>query len=558
MPEMPTVRVLLTRVLGLLASLLLLLVLFAAALPVLIDVNAYRAPLKQALSQATSMDVELSALQLRSPLRNWGRPALVVERLRLSDPRLEEVALDAPHLSVSLEVWPLLRGRAVPQKVSVEQGNLLLHRTADGFWNWQPLLDQLNGRLHGVTVPLTAFELRNGIVTLVDDTPVNEASSIPATYRLTQTHLQLAQLTAEGSPLNLSAQFQEEAALVPLTVRGRISWQGNLDLQVRIAGLRPQRFRPYWQQWPGLRELDTAADLDWHLSGRWPDGLGITGSTHLSQLRWRWPQAFGDLPWQLADLKLDLNASFAPAQAQLQRLTLIADDWAALLSGQIRDLKPTLTPQVDLEIVTSWVDPYRARTSLPVTALQEPYQTWLQVASGSGEVRSELSLQGSVTHPAVRGIVEFHHLAVATPTLPQPLDALDGRLVLSDSAIELQDLHLRLVNSNLNLSGQVTPAQVQVQVQARGVHLEDLQGLLAARALEAIRRQLPRQRDRQGLADLDLQVLGPPTALEVSGQVALTGATLRPGDPQPVEFQPSTWQSVLLGTPDLASVAVDS
>ncbi|MBD2102016.1 AsmA family protein [Leptolyngbya sp. FACHB-261] len=555
MPEpLPPSRLhrVLIRLFGVGAGVLLALVLLAAALPVLVDPSPYRLPLEQALSQATGMVASLEQLEVRSPLRHWGQPALVA-RLRLVEPSSTEVALAAPQLAVRLALRPLLRGQLQPSQITIEGANLLLHRHVDGLWNWQPLLNHLNE----TPGQPTALECLNTTLTLVDDTTITANRRTPATYRLTQTHLHLAKLGASGSPLKLDAQFLGEQEPVPLHLQGKVAWNGEVDVQLRATGLRPQRFRPYWQPWLGLRELDAASDLNWHLSGRWPEGLSIVGSTQLQDLNWQWSTIWGPDPFHLDELKLDVNGLFGPDQVQLQRLTLTATDWAALATGRIQTLEPNRNPQVALEIVTSWLDPYRARHSLPLAAVPEPYRGLLQTASGQGDMRSELTLQGHLSKPQIEGIVEFNHLAIASPELARPIDAVDGQVLLKDGQLKFRDLRLRLSDSALVLSGQLNSERVQVQVQGQGVQLVQLQALLASKSLQALRNQLPIQPSLEGLADLNLQVQGTLAALEIKGEVALIEAMLHPGalqgevqgEAQTVEFSPPVAEPSSLFSP---------
>lgn len=129
------------RVLIVAGSVTGLIVLAAAALPFLVDVNRYRPLIVSSVKEATGRTIELGTISfalLPAPGLRVSGP------IRLSDSAAYpgRSALTAESLSVRLGLWPLLRGRASVTSFVLHRPTLTLIRDVRGRWNFDDLVER--------------------------------------------------------------------------------------------------------------------------------------------------------------------------------------------------------------------------------------------------------------------------------------------------------------------------------------------------------------------------------------------------------------------------------
>src|SRR5882724_9399 len=119
-------------------ALVALLILVAAALPFLLDVERYRPSIEQAIAGATGRAVTIG------PMRLTLFPAAELTAAGFSigeDPRFgTEPFLRAKRLLVRVQLWPLFTRRLVVEALIIDGPAVRLVRDAKGEWNYASLV----------------------------------------------------------------------------------------------------------------------------------------------------------------------------------------------------------------------------------------------------------------------------------------------------------------------------------------------------------------------------------------------------------------------------------
>jgi len=274
-------------------------VLAAAALPFLVDVNRYRPMIVSSVREATGRTFGLGTISfalLPAPGLSVGGP------ITLSDSAAYpgRNALTADSLSVRLGLFSLLRGRATVTSFTLHRPTLTLIRDARGRWNFDDLVERASAAPQpkpsgssagsGAGVVVEKARITSGRIFVYDDTvvPGRRAQVVIAPVDATIRGWG----SAEPTELDLSAGLGKSL----LKAEARLSAPGGkpqIGVRARGRALRAEDFvtllpwlgaaRPAGLQVSGSIDLDGTADIPIER----PESLRFKGSLVLSGLSYR-------------------------------------------------------------------------------------------------------------------------------------------------------------------------------------------------------------------------------------------------------------------------------
>lgn len=443
------------KIVYILAGALALLIVVVAGLVVLVEPDDYRAQIAERASSALGREVQLDG---PLSLRLWPRIALDIRSLSVANPAgfAEAPALvEVGQASVSVAVWPLLRGELDIGQLRLRDATVTLVTAPDGNSNLEGLLAEPESEPASDSAPdleglsLAGLELENVALQILD-LGTDEV-----------VHARIDEMTLGAF---------EPAVLAPLSVRASLLDQDNeeqlaLSLQ---GGLRVARDASRIDLEDARSEFAMgAAGLDGQASGSGSINLG--GEVAMLELR---DFAAG---LDLDDRSVTLEAS--------ETLTIRLGDPA---SAEIAGLELAVNGQpLDVAGGFSLGDPLAADLNVVGEALD--LRPWLSAPEQSGEDKT--------SSPAAAS----DYSALIGPRLNLGL-ALD-RLTLSDDlALRGVDAQARLVDGVLTLepveaqglsgrfSGRVAvdfntaPPAVQVSPRLTGIDVQQLVRLLSPAA----------------------------------------------------------------------------
>lgn len=154
---------------GLLAASVVVVSALAAYVVFVLDPNDYKQELAKAVKAKTDMD-----LVLKGNLAWQLYPSLGIRlgEAALSDPALKETLAEVRSAAVSVELMPLLSGKASIDAVLLDGAALRLVQYADGKTSWDHLLEKLKSpdekESEQVAFAIEALDVKNTRLTLVD------------------------------------------------------------------------------------------------------------------------------------------------------------------------------------------------------------------------------------------------------------------------------------------------------------------------------------------------------------------------------------------------------
>jgi AsmA protein len=276
-----------------------LIVLAAAALPFVLDVNRFRPLIAAKVQEATGRSLSLGRISFTL----MPAPGLsVAGPIKVSDsaPYPGRSALTADGLSVRLGILGLLRGRASVTSIILRNPTLILIRDARGRWNFDDLLERVSagpaarpggaGEGGGFGVVVEKARLVGGRLLVYDDAvlPGHRAEVVVAPVDATV----LGWGGGEPVDLTLSAGLGKSL----LMIRARLSARGGdsrVTLRAKGQGLRAEDFvtllpwlgvaRPSGLRVAGRIDLDGSADVPVER----PETLRFKGTLALDHLSYR-------------------------------------------------------------------------------------------------------------------------------------------------------------------------------------------------------------------------------------------------------------------------------
>ncbi|BAC88178.1 AsmA family protein [Gloeobacter violaceus] len=486
-----------------------------ALVPLFVDSDGLRKPLEEAIAQTLRRRVRLGKLQVQT----LGGIGLRADRVELFNLRGSEKQLDARSVFVEVDLWPLLSRQVVLKRLEFERLDLALQRNPAGQWNVADLLTAQGPDGPGQT------GYSGPAVSLVDSTVrvTDQTQNPPRQLRLSNVAFDLR----PQNPYDLDITFKGDLGeKTPLAVAGTIelpkgdpaaAWGGELRLQTQqlaadqVVGLLGQ---------PALAGLKGLFDLDvrWELS---QDQL--EGKVKAQALAWLWPEVWGKTAWKARSVDLDGDLTFGPQQVAVERLQLKLPELTADAKGTLPRFFNQPGQALDLNVKTGEFDPFTARRSLPVAALPTSLLPWIAQSTGSGKIATDLAILGTVAQPLVTGRVDLKGLTLRNPRLPQPLESLNGTVLLGANRVQFQALKGSIGPSPFELTGAIDgyrtgKTQPQLIFKSPSLDLGVARSILTSELVAS--RALDNVTSLGGRAAVDLRIRG----AQPEGRVEFQGA----------------------------------
>ncbi|MBC7882822.1 MAG: AsmA family protein [Anaerolineae bacterium] len=497
-----------------------------AMVPLFVDSESFREPLQKALSEATHRDVVLSRLDVQT----FGGVGLKADQLRIVEPD-GTLELQAQGVFVELDLFALLTRNLSVRTIELDGAQINLKRNKTGHWNLEDLA-QANLNTKEVSVDLSQAGVR-----LLDSTMsfVDESVEPNQTYQVSNLSLSARRQDRTTIPLNLQGTITNSLGkrLTILTVDGNLllsedgDWQKlGGDLRIVAEKFRPRFLRAYTQAIPSLKGLTGVYDLDFTWKGRLNTESRLAGSMVTRLLNWDWPELLGKSPWVAKDVKFDGAVVLKGGEVTAAPIHVIAEGLDASIKGNIvPPAQAGAQPTVNLTLTTGFTDPFALRKNIPIALFPPNIRPWVTDTTGSGKLRTEIALRGSLDQANVEGLFEFQDFNIANPRLRSPIDGLSGKVILSEKQWELQSLRIGKPGLEVTATGTVTRTddpQLNLKVTSDSVELSAFSNVVGAKV-----------GNLGGRSRIDLNVTGTANTPQILGQVELQDATLqRDGWPQ--------------------------
>lgn len=492
-----------------------------ALVPLFVDSDGLRKPLEEAIAQTLRRQVRLGKLQVQT----LGGIGLRADRVELYNLRGTEKQLDARSAFVEVDLWPLFARRIVLKRVEFDGLDLALQRNPAGQWNIADLL-----AAPGVDGPQQAG-YSGPAISLVDSTVrvIDQTQKPAQQLRLSNVAFHLRPRNPYDLDLEFKGKLREKT---PLAVDGSIElpkgdpatpWAGALRLQTQQ--LAAEQVVGFLEQ-PALDGLEGIFDLD----VRWELGRDrIEGKLKAQSLAWLWPEVWGKTAWKAQSVDLSGDLTFGEQWITVKRLQLKVPELAADAQGTLPRFFNQPGQPLDLQMKMGEFDPFAARRNLPVSALPVSLLPWIAQGSGSGKIAADLALRGTVAQPLLVGRVDLKGLTVRNPRLSQPLESLNGTVLLEADRVQLQNLKGNVGPSPFELAGTVDgyrtgKPQPQLAFKSPSLDLGVARSILTSELVGS--RALANFTSLGGNAAVDLRVRGdqPEGRIELKGaQVGLGG-----------------------------------
>jgi len=259
-----------------LALTVIVLLLALVIVPPLVSVSRYKSRITQLMSESLGRPVRLSSVELRLfPVPGFVLTDLTVEE----DPAYgAEPIIHANTVTASIRLLSLWRGRMEIGTISVDEASLNVVRTAQGYWNLDPLFRTAAAKTQPAQGGTEAGRKRR-VVPL----PYLEATNSRINFKR----------GAEKLPFSLVATdlsfWQEQPGDWRIRLRGQ---PARTDLSLDLADTGLVRLEARMQRAPELRQMPLHVDLEWReaqlgqlarlLIGTDPGWRGdLTGELHL-------------------------------------------------------------------------------------------------------------------------------------------------------------------------------------------------------------------------------------------------------------------------------------
>lgn len=480
----------------------------ALVLPAVIDVDAYRPEIEEALESATGREVTLGELGFRL----LPRPMLAASGLSIGeDPRFGAGPfLDAEELEVSVALLPLLGGRVAVGSLKILSPDLRLLRDADRGWNLASLMSGPPGAgpadrqaptsgagrdlsvasaegggaertetPTAVSLSVDRLVLTDGTITLVDrafirgETLTSEAREID---------LDVTDLSLESSiGIDLAFELAESGAARLQGRIGPIPEPGSteplpMDARLRLDGFRGGAAAPYLRAFSGLGIHGGSLDLDLSVSGEMPGDLRARGEATLNDLSVE-PLSGGGAPVEI-DGSVALEGLFSEEEMRLTRCDISTGGSAVSLAGTLSRLRSR--PIIDARVETKRV---AFRDVLPVLKIVGPFLP--PGLTGEGEIALEASIKGPLHEPermAIEGQASIAGFAFADASLREPISGIEGTLTLEGDRAKIKGFTASLGRSRVNGACSISRFQrpiIDVNLTSPLIDLDEILNLLS-------------------------------------------------------------------------------
>jgi uncharacterized protein YhdP len=263
---------------------------FAAFLPRLLDINAYRDEIISTLQQSFNRKVSFSSGTFAWHLG----PSFVFNTVTVKEPDGSSDFLTAERITVKLALLPLLEKQVVLQDVRADGAEISLVRGSDGILNIDDLLNPADG---SVPVHFRKVQLRHSTVLWRDMSVRKEGLlAVVRNISLDLDHLARGRkgnikLSCELPAVSGQAGVLAVSGSVRLPVEGRPLSEAELNGNVEVKQLEFGRFWPYYERFIPFANPGGRVDLDSSFKGRLKD-FDAKGKIRVSGASVVWPKVF--------------------------------------------------------------------------------------------------------------------------------------------------------------------------------------------------------------------------------------------------------------------------
>jgi AsmA protein len=434
------------------AGLVVLAVLAALLLPVLVNLDRYRAVLASRVGKALGREVTLGSLQVNL----WGGIGAEAKGIQIAQaPGFgPEPFVAADALRVRVQLLPLLRGQVKVSTALLERPRIRLMHTGDGRWS----VDDLMGA-QPVPLPpklpaegprpgkapllgsllLNQVAVKNGEITLLD-----QARPRGLTLTLTDFDLTLRQANA-ADPLEIRSR-----ARIGAPGPGRLEWSGRisladpevpvLDVTMSLRDVEVGPWQALFQGGSGTK-LSGPLSAEVRVTGPVPRAAFV-GSLNLKPVAIQVGEAFQKAAGEEASVNFEGRRE--DAGANLPKLTVILKDLKVNGSLRIPDLS---APQMTFTATSAKVDLDR------LLARPAAKSAWLAptLAHAALALRPQADARTGASALAIQGRVTIGDLTYLGLTLR----AFQADLRYQDGLVQLPDVQADVANGKMRARGEV-------------------------------------------------------------------------------------------------------
>jgi uncharacterized protein YhdP len=452
---------------------------FAAFLPRLLDINAYRDEILSTLQQSLNRKVSFI-----SGTFAWHfGPSFVFNGVTVKEPNGNSDFLKAERITVKLALLPLLEKQAVLKDVSAEGAEISLVRGSDGTLN---IDDLLKPSKDSVPVHFRKVELRHSTVHWRDMVVQKEGFlAVARNISLDLDHFargrkgniklfcEIPAVSGQAGVLAVSGSLKVPVEGHPLA---EAEFNGSLDIkQFEIS-----RFWPYYEQFIPFANSGGRLDLASSFKGRLKD-FGAKGKIRVSGASVVWPKVFH---YTVAPRSLQLNYDLrlTASLIDIPSLELTTDGFRIKGSFQMHDYADK-DPRIIARASTPGTFRYEdVRSYVPYGIIPTETSDYIEHKIKSGIFKLDTGvLNGRVSQIAhmelgdnyktllIRGPVEKAILSYG-PKAPI-FSNIKGTIELKDKNFSLIGMTAQFGESPLKLNGAITeyntdkPSDYQVRME---------------------------------------------------------------------------------------------
>lgn len=271
-----------------LATIITIVVLGAALLPRLLDLDTYKADIVDQVKSALKRDLhyDSGAFALRLT------PAFTFKGVTVKEKDGKSDFITADQLTVKIAILPLLRGELVLSRIQLEKPTLNLWRDRRGVFNIADLLTPSGGEAPGIR----GVELKKGHIRFAD----YAFSDTPVVTELADTDLYLSRLV-RGKPcdVKLAGNLLQGTGKASIFVAGvaKIPAAGQpwsaaeINGRVRTGPVDAGQLLPYYSRFVPFKGIGGFVEVEGQFKGK-PTAFKSKGEVKVTRLNLDYPQVF--------------------------------------------------------------------------------------------------------------------------------------------------------------------------------------------------------------------------------------------------------------------------
>lgn len=272
-----------------LATILTVIVLAAALLPRLLDLDTYKQEILAQVKSALKRDLQYQTGEFSLRLT----PAFTFTGVKVLEKDGSGDFITADRLTVRIAILPLLRKELVLSRLQLERPTLRIVRDRQGSFNISDLLTPSTG---GEAPGIRGLELKKAHIRFTDFA----FSETPVITELSDADLYLSRLVrGKSCDFKLAAALGSPKGPVPLSISGtaRIPEAGaplsgmELNGKVETGPLDAGHFWPYYSKWVPFKRLAGELALDASVKGRL-DAFKSKAEFRITRMNLDYPQVF--------------------------------------------------------------------------------------------------------------------------------------------------------------------------------------------------------------------------------------------------------------------------